>query len=315
MIDQGLLTELGILDWAYTEEGEAQSFDQFSSWVEQGDHGSLGYLADYRKDLRRNLLEVYPNFQSALVFLFSYQSAKKWMIQNGRHEIAAYALGFEGEDYHHELKRRLQLIETELKTLSPNLETFISLDAQPILERDLAYRSGLGWFGKNSMLIHQKHGSYFIIGSLLLNEKIPLPIRHRDIDHCGQCNACVEACPTDAIDPESRTLKADKCIATFTIETMKPAPAPEGFENSRGEIFGCDICQDVCPWNNKPLQRIEGKLELKVAFQFIKEWFYEMPKNKLKAMIENESRRGWRKKLKGTALERPGKEGWLKNLR
>lgn len=309
------LQSQGILDWGYTEEPIPRSLSQYEQWINRGEHGTLGYLADHRKDLRRDLRQVYPGFQSALVFLFSYQPAKKYLLEKGRHEIAAYALGFEGEDYHHALKRRLDGIYDELKRTHPDLERFIALDAQPVLERDLAFRAGLGWFGKNSMLIHQKEGSYFILGSLLLNQKLPLEGKKPDVDHCGQCNACVEACPTQAINPETRTIQASQCISTFTIETFKDIPAPEGFDKSRGEIFGCDICQDVCPWNRKPLQKVEPLLKLQPHFRFLISWFFELSKTDLCQLFVKETNRGLKKKLFGTPFDRPGRSGWIKNLK
>jgi len=304
-----LLDSLGILDWGYTEEAVSVSFDHFQKWISKSWHGHLNYLSDQRKELRGDIRSVYPNFQSALVFLFSYQSTKKWMIENNRHEIAAYAFGFEGEDYHHNLKRRLKIIADHL-----GVSFNYSLDAQPVLERDLAYRAGLGWFGKNSMLINRKHGSYFIIGSLILDKKLPLQSNKFETDHCGTCMACVDACPTTAIDPISRTLIAEKCISTFTIETMKEIDPPLGFEKSRGEIFGCDICQDVCPWNKKSLLKVNALLKLNDQYVFLKNLFYEISKEKLVAIINSFSGRGWRKKLFGTPFDRPGKIGWLKNL-
>lgn len=313
LLDSKLLEELGVVDWGYTEDPRPKTFEQYQTWTKNNHHGVLGYLADHRQDQREDLRKVFPEFQSSLVFLFSYQSAKKWLLEHNQHKVAAYSLGFGGEDYHRALKLRLEKISTSLNL--PNLKTFTSLDAQPVLERDLAFRAGLGWFGKNSMLINKKQGSYFIIGSLFLNQKLPITPLPIDIDHCGQCMACVEACPTKAIDPNSRTLIANKCISTYTIEVFKDAPSPEGFENSRGEIFGCDICQDVCPWNRKPLQRVISKLHLYDRFSFIKEWFFEMPKDKLAALLGQESNRGLKKKLFGTPFDRPGKEGWLKNLK
>lgn len=308
-MNQELLDSLGVLDWGYTEESVPRSFDRYHKWTNEGHHGPLGYLADHRKDLRKDLKLIYPEFKSALVFLFSYQPTKKWMLENNHHEVAAYALGFDGEDYHHGLKKRLQTIADDLK-----IKPFISLDAQPVLERDLAYRAGLGWFAKNSMIISRNHGSYFIIGSLLLNETLNLKPRGVDIDHCGQCVACVDACPTKAINPETRTLIASQCISTFTIEIMKEASPPAGFEKSRGEIFGCDICQDVCPWNRKPLNKVMPELKLDERFKFLKTLLYQTPKAALIEIIKSNSGRGWKKKLEGTALDRPGKEGWLKNL-
>ncbi len=314
-VSSEFLQSQGVLDWGYTQEPIPLSLDRYEQWVNQGSYVPLGYLADHRKDLRRDLRNVYPEFQSALVFLFSYQPTKKYLLEHNHHEVAAYALGFDGEDYHQALKRRLETIFLELKKKHPELERFISLDAQPVLERDLAYRAGLGWFGKNSMLIHQKQGSYFILGSLLLNQKLGLDINPIDVDHCGQCNACVGACPTQAIDPASRTIKANLCISTFTIETFKDVPPPEGFDKSRGEIFGCDICQDVCPWNRKPLQKVEALLNLHSKFGFLTNWFFDRPKVELHQLFEKETNRGLKKKLFGTAFDRPGKMGWIKNLK
>lgn len=315
IFSEDFLKGLGILDWGYTEESIPLSFKRYHDWFEASLHGPLGYLADHRKDLRADLKNVFPEFKSAVVFLFSYQAAKKWLLENNHHEVAAYSLGFEGEDYHHFLKKKLAHITDHLKLSNPGLETFVTLDAQPVLERDLALRAGLGWFGKNSMLIHQKEGSYFIIGSLLLNQKLPLENPQIDIDHCGQCVACVDACPTNAINPETRTIIASQCISTYTIEIFKEAAAPEGFDKSRGEIFGCDICQDVCPWNKKPLQRISSALLFQDRFSFLKDWLFEWPKEKLQKAIFEDTNRGLKRKLHGTAFDRPGREGWLKNLK
>ncbi len=312
VLNNAFLKNLGVLDWGYTEEPIPESLKHFESWTNSSGHGPLQYLADHRKHLRRDLRHVYPEFQSALVFLFSYQEAKKWMLENNHHSVAAYTLGFEGEDYHRALKTRLTQIAESLN--QPNLNYFLSLDAQPVLERDLAYRAGLGWFGKNSMIINQKEGSYFIIGSILLNQKLPIGVSKVDVDHCGQCTACADACPTDAINVETRTVEAQKCISTFTIELFKEAEPPAGFEKSRGEIFGCDICQDVCPWNRKPISRIIGELKLKEGFSHLKTWFFEWPREKLHDFIHRDTNRGIKKKFLGTPFDRPGRTGWLKNF-
>ena len=314
-ISQKELKSLGVLDWGYTEDPVPKSYSRYMDWIDLNLQGPLTYLSDERKDARADLRTVYPDFQSAIVFLFSYQETKKWMLENHRHEVAAYALGFNGIDYHFELKQKLEIIFNSLAKETKTLQYTISLDVQPILERDLAYRAGLGWFGKNSMLINKKEGSYFILGSLLLNQKLELDIPILDVDHCGQCSKCVEACPTQAINGETRTLEAAKCISTFTIETFKDVPPPSGFEKSRGEYFGCDICQDVCPWNTKPLSRVKSLLNFKEDLKFLKDWFYDFNLSELNQIISNMTNRGLKKKLKLTAFERPGKVGWLKNLR
>lgn len=312
MISPDLLKELNIIDWGYTEEPVPRSNPQYREWTNNGLHGPLSYLNDHRKELRSDLRKLWPEFQSALVFLFDYRSAKKWMMENNNHRIAAYALGFEGADYHEELRERLRKIQEALTEKNPDLKFFLTLDIQPVLERDLAYRAGLGWFGKNSMLINQKEGSYFIIGSLLLNQKLPLTVKENDIDHCGTCTACADACPTNAIDVETRTLRAQDCISTFTIEIMKEAEPPTGFEKSRGEIFGCDICQDVCPWNRKPLDRTSSSLD--IAKYPLLQTFLTSDLLELQTAIDKSTGRGLQKSLAGTALARPGKKGWAKNL-
>ncbi len=313
--EEGFLETLGILDWGYTEESIPSSLSHFNQWIAAGHAGPLNYLKDHRRALREDVKNVWPEFQSAVVFLFSYQAPKKWLMDHEKYQVAGYSLGFEGEDYHHALKSRLLKISDHLQLKSPELKTFITLDAQPVLERDLAFRAGLGWFGKNSMLIHQKEGSYFLIGSLLLNQKLIVSPITLESDHCGQCVACVDACPTNAIDPNSRTLIASKCISTFTIEIMKEADPPLGFDKSRGEIFGCDICQDVCPWNKKVLLRVSGVFDLKERFNFLREWFLGSNLVKFKSILTESTNRGFRKKIFGTAFDRPGREGWLKNLK
>lgn len=313
MIDPKFLEELGVVDWGYTEESVPRSYSRYLQWTNQDLHGPLNYLDDHRKALRSDLRKVWPSFESALVFLFDYRKSKKWMLENNNHRIASYALGFEGEDYHNLLREKLLRIETHIKETVPTAEFFLTLDIQPVLERDLAHRAGLGWFGKNSMLINQKEGSYFIIGSLLINQKLPLPQRETDIDHCGTCTACADACPTNAIDVESRTLRAADCISTFTIEIMKEATPPAGFEKARGEIFGCDICQDVCPWNRKPLERSTPSLDL-TRYPELERFLLSDIKS-LQANLENQTGRGFQRSLMGTALSRPGKKGWMKNLR
>jgi len=310
-VDEQFLKDLAVIDWGYTEDSIPKSFSHYEEWIQNSKHLPLNYLADERKELRADLKNVFPEFQSALVFLFSYHDMKKWMLDHEKHDVAAYTLGFGGGDYHYVLKERLVKIADHmgLKKYS------ISLDIQPVLERDLALRAGLGWFGKNSMLIHRDHGSYFMIGSLLLSEKMPFLLKPEVPDHCGTCTACIDACPTTAIDMKTRTLIAEKCISTFTIEIFKDAEAPIGFDQSRGEIFGCDICQDVCPWNKKSLRSIQGFFHLEEKFSFLHSWLFEKRKEDFLAEISLMTKRGLKKLFSQTAFDRPGRDGWIKNLK
>jgi epoxyqueuosine reductase len=298
-IPKDVLHSMQIVDWGYTEEDNPQTFKHFSKWVDDGLHGSLGYLADHRKDLREKISEYYPEFQSALVFLFDYTPAAKKNKIEDNHAFAAYTKGFDGMDYHFWIKEKLERIKDLLE-----LDSFAySIDAQPVLERDLAFRAGLGWFGKNSMLINKGHGSFFLISSIFLNKKLPVENKALETDHCGTCTRCIDACPTSAIT-DHRTIEANKCISTFTIERFKDdADPPEGFPSGRGEIFGCDICQDVCPWNSKPLNRSEIGTECDFENKFEK------------IDLENISNREFKRIFKHTSLERTGRVGLLKNLK
>jgi epoxyqueuosine reductase len=320
MFKESFLNELGVVKYAYTEESKAISFKNFQSWLNLKLHGPLHYLEGDRAQKRQDLKLFWPEFESALVFLFSYKQTKIILDhdKSQKLKIASYALGFEGFDYHHILKEKLHLIAQELLKDCPELKYQISLDVHPVLERDLALRSGLGWIGKNSMLINKEEGSYFIIASLLLNSRFKIPVKNIETDHCGHCTSCIDACPTNAIDGKNRTIVASDCISTFTIEEMKLNAIPsKKMDLSSGSIFGCDICQDVCPWNKKLLKNIFSE---KIVFSYT-----EMQKTILNyfsfrepKLIQNDleilSVRQFIKKFKFTSLERSGKNGLLKNI-
>lgn len=302
-----------IVDWGYTENGVAKTHGYFQKWIDQNLDFPLKYLLGEKAQKRKSITEYYPQFKSSLVFLFSYAETKKNLIAlDPEFKIAGYALGFNGIDYHHELKKILEHIFMDLKKTNPKLECKIALDTQPVLDRDLAYRAGLGWFGKNSMLISRHEGSYFIIGSLLLSEKLNFIQKELEADHCGSCTKCIDACPTKAIDSLTRTIVTKKCISYFTIEEFKDVTPSFNFSNTSPEIFGCDICQDVCPWNEKKLSTFKNAKP--VAANVITEFFYRSKEVVLKNLQEL-SNNQYKKLFKNTALERTGRIGILKNLR
>lgn len=304
------LAKMQIVEWGYSEQLTPISYSKYLSWVEAGMHGPLNYLADHRKDKRSSLNEIFPECQSALVFLFDYKETKKSLSSiELPYKVASYTMGFEGEDYHFWISEKLKLIGDQLKLSLPGLEYKISLDIHPVLERDLAYRSGLGWFGKNSMLINQVHGSYTLIGSLLITQKLALDINSMDVDHCGTCTRCVSACPTNAIDGDSRTIDSRNCISTFTIETFKDKEPPSGFPTQSQEIFGCDICQEVCPWNAKALRNSQlGKSNHLIDF-------FNRDLEMIFTDISSMSNKEFKTFFKNTSFERGGKRGLLKNLK
>lgn len=303
-----------IVDWGYTEEDAAASFEHFNHWIAEGKHGPLKYLADHRAPLREKLSHYYPKFSSALSFLFDYSGAGALLMAD-RSKVARYVLGFQGVDYHLILKEVLNEIAETYKL--QGADCVLSLDVHPVLERDLAYRAGLGWFGKNSMLISRAHGSYFILGSILFDRKLNYSMRALEQDHCGTCRACIDACPTKAINEETRTLNSEQCISTYTIELFKDAPPPPGMKESGQWIYGCDICQEVCPWNKKIDQAVEKTIpqSLSPMQKELKEFFMDRPLPQIISDLENLSNGQFIKKFSTTPLSRTGRVGLLKNLK
>jgi epoxyqueuosine reductase len=173
-------------------------------------------------------------------------------------KIASYA---QGADYHFWLTERLTKLAEHFKSQITGFEYLVAADSKPLLERDLASQLGLGWTGKNTCLIHPEHGSFFLLAELLTNVDVTDPRAISVIpDFCGKCTRCIDACPTGAII-EPRKLDATKCISYWTIESKAVAPEPLRSQIG-GHFFGCDICQDVCPWNEKAL-RLKPTSEVK----------------------------------------------------
>lgn len=328
LISEKLLEKSGVSKWGYTEDAFAHSYSKFENWSLKVKNRVLKYLVDERMLKRRSLYEVFPEFKSALVFLFSYSEKKNQLNTFYKSEasnqlkIASYAFASDGIDYHIDMKRKLQVLAEEvLTTLSKKANYKLILDTSPVLERDLAYRAGLGWFGRNSMLINRDIGSFTLIGSILFDEKLPLQSSdYYESDHCGSCRACIDACPTDAINYDLRQVTTSQCISTFTIEYFKPEkPIPGHFEKSSGEVFGCDICQDVCPWNrrlffeNSDVNSFEEN-EIQEE-KLLKDFFLKPEIDKVISRVLNMSNNLFRKIFKNTAIERTGRIGVLKNLK
>lgn len=316
--------DYGVTAFGYVEDAIPHSVDSFTEWIKQKKNGPLSYLEGERYTKRLNIKNHWPEFESSIVFLFSYHDTHQYLQEyyqnksnwNGL-KLGSFTLGFEGLDYHNILKNKLNQIGNRLKQ-EFDLDFKITLDTHPVLERDLAFKAGLGWFGKNSMLINKKEGSFVIIGSLLLNKKIGLKINSIDNDHCGQCTLCIDLCPTKAIDPFTRTIIAEDCISTYTIEQFKLETIPsEKMDLSSGFIFGCDICQDVCPWN-KRIDRIKNNSQLEASqlepLDKMTNFFLSQSVEKIQNELEKMSNKDFIKKFKGTSFERSGKRGILKNL-
>lgn len=301
------LQAMQIVDWAYSEDLTPKTYVHFKNWVSQDGHGPLSYLSDHRADIRKDIKSFFPEAKSSLCFLFDYRNAR--VSKSGKNKIASYVTGFDDQDYHHWIGEKLNVIGDKILSLKHATEFKISLDIHPVLERDVAYRSGLGWFGKNSMLINQKLGSFQLIGTIFLDNTISLKSSPIVSDHCGNCTACIDACPTEAINGDKRSVDASKCISTFTIEIFKEVEPPKGYPTISNEIFGCDICQDVCPWNRKPLKEISPDKKSKWDI------FFDREATEIIKELEQMSNKGFKKFFSGTSFERLGKKGLLKNLK
>jgi epoxyqueuosine reductase len=318
-----LKKELNISEWGYTELAESNSFFRYQKWIELKKYLPLNYLADDRMFKRKNLKNYFENFESAIVVVFSYKHSSDFLKQfylsnesNGL-KIASYTLGFDGLDYHLKLKSDLEKIILKLTEKIQNIDYKFSLDIHPVLERELASRAGIGWHGKNSMLITRESGSYFIIGSILTNKKFTSELKKLETDHCGQCTRCADACPTKAIDPVTRTLTAKDCISTYTIEEFKLETIPSKKLNlNSGFIFGCDICQDVCPWNTRLDRVLQKTQNLIPNLQQIKliDFFLTRKIENILESLQNFSNNEFKHFFKDTSFERSGKRGLIKNF-
>ena len=214
----------------------------FRQWLADGLAGQMRYMAD-RAAAYEHPRHVLPGVRSLLMLAVSYRTAEPIAPGAGQGAIARYAWG---ADYHDLLRPRLRQLADFHRTLTPEARVRGVVDTAPLLEREFARLAGLGWFGKNTMLINQRLGSWFVLAALLTSETLAydLPM---EADHCGTCRRCLDACPTGALFQPHR-LDARRCISYLTIEHR--GPIPEEFHRPMGRrIFGCDACQEACPWN------------------------------------------------------------------
>lgn len=219
--------------------GPAETAAHFDEWISHGRHGDMHYMArdaEIRHDTRR----PEPGAVSAIVVTMDYGGRQP------RGPVARYA---RGDDYHDVMKGRLQSLHGWLKEqLGHDVAGRAYVDTAPILERELARRAGLGWFGKNTNLINPARGSFFFIGSLFVATELA-PSTPFAADKCGGCTRCLKACPTNAF-VAPKVLDATRCISYLTIENREAIP--EALRERMGDwLYGCDVCQDVCPWNVK----------------------------------------------------------------
>ena len=303
-------------------------FGPLQNWLSQGFAGEMSYMPR-REDAYAHPENVLPGVRSVILVGLNYLDRTSQNADStSRHSDAASAVpsppeGGEGTgssdsvchdlpsgrvakyasgsaDYHDVLKKRLKSLAAVLHEMRPGCRTRPVVDTAPLLERDFARLAGLGWFGKNTMLINKREGSWFFLGALLTDVELT-PDQPHDTAHCGTCTRCLEACPTDAF-PEPYVLDATRCISYLTIE-LRGQPIPADLRTGMGDwLFGCDVCQDVCPWNHKAPETTVDEFRRD-------ETLTPASLTQLLSLSESEFRDRYRR----TPLFRPGRSGLLRN--
>lgn len=275
---------------------ESDGFDRLHDWLTRGFAGTMEYM-ERHGDARRHPASILPEVRSVIMVAMNYRPTDDETLKcMPRGRISRYA---RGADYHDVLRDRLNRLLDWLRQDRPDCLGRGVVDTAPLLERDFARRAGLGWFGKNTMLLNKRLGSYFFIGALLTNLELACDPPHTAA-HCGTCTACLDACPTNAFVAPG-LLDARRCISYLSIEHR--GDIPEELRSGIGDwIFGCDVCQEVCPWNRKapagdePLFQGSPDLE-KVDLIELLGW----------------SEEAFRRRFRGTALLRTKRRGLLRN--
>lgn len=249
-----LIFDLGFSHYGYSAITTPLTWQHYVQWIENNYHGEMDYLKKH-VEIKQSLTHIHQTATSIISLAHPYRSLMdddqtprtEFPFKNLK--VALYA---QDTDYHFWLREKLNTIVTKLKEVHSNEFFMASTDSFPILERDFSYQNRLGWVGKNSCLIHPKNGSLFLLGNIVTSVKLenerldPLP------DFCGKCTRCIDECPTEAIHTD-RTIDSKKCISYWTIES-KQNPPLDLAARFKGHFFGCDICQTVCPWNQKVIK-------------------------------------------------------------
>ena len=267
---------------------------KLESWLKSSFNGEMSYMErNFDKRLDPRLLV--PGCKSVISLLFNYYTEKKAK-KDYEPKISSYAYG---KDYHFVIKEKLKKLLSRIKNLVGDVNGRVFVDSAPIMERAWAKKSGLGWIGKNTNLINKKAGSFFFIAELIVD--LELEYDHPTTDHCGSCTACIDSCPTNALATPYK-MDATKCISYATIELKNNIP--NSFkDNMKGWIFGCDICQDVCPWNKFSKNHNEPSFEDKknISDMSKKQW-------------EDLTKEVFDKVFKDSPIKRTGYSGIKRNI-
>ncbi|MDG5765835.1 tRNA epoxyqueuosine(34) reductase QueG [Balneolales bacterium ANBcel1] len=231
-----------------------QEESHLEQWLREGRHGSMQWMENHF-DKRVDPRKLVPGARSVVSLMISYHQPElaNMQVDSKNPKISKYALG---DDYHKVVKEKLFDLYAFTAEITGNVEGRVFVDTAPVLDKAWAVESGIGWLGKHTNVLNRHQGSWFFLGEMILDVEFDYdaPVA----DHCGTCTRCIDACPTDAIY-EPYKVDGSKCISYFTIELRDEIP--EEYHRQMGEwIFGCDICQDVCPWNRRAEPGAEERL-------------------------------------------------------
>ena len=233
----------------------AEEETRLRQWLAENYHGTMQWL-EREPEKRANPELLFPGAKSIVVVALNYFTPHEHEDAAGLGKISRYAWG---DDYHDVLKEKLRALLAFIESEAPSAEGKICVDTAPIMDKVWAQRAGLGWIGKHSNLITKEYGSWVFLGEILLNLELEYDAEIVP-DHCGTCTACLDACPTDAI-VAPYVVDSRKCLSYATIELRAPDFPDEITENLNGWLYGCDICQDVCPWNRFEKPTAEASFE------------------------------------------------------
>ncbi|GAA5505628.1 tRNA epoxyqueuosine(34) reductase QueG [Novipirellula caenicola] len=288
--------ELGFIAVGVAPAIQSHGFSNLARWIEAGYAGEMDYIAN-RLDAYKHPSGVLDGCRSVIALAYPYDAAPTQSVAPGTGRVARYA--WQGVDYHDVIHPKLKQLVAAIRKSFPDAAARGVIDTAPIMEREIAQLAGLGWQGKNTLLLNKQLGSYFFLACVLTDVDFPPDTPHES-SHCGTCTACLDACPTDAF-PRPGVLDATRCISYLTIESR--SEIAEDLRESLGDwAFGCDVCQEVCPWNRKPTRHYEQASPPRQPLDVLE----------LRALFSLDEA-GFRQRYRKTPLWRTRRRGVLRN--
>jgi len=291
--------ELGFQQLAITDVDLGEHRRHLQNWIASDYHGEMHYMAN-NHELRSRPDRLLPGTTRVICARMDYSRQTDNSLAPMAKRKAAYVARYaRGRDYHKLIRKRLQRLATRIETEVGEFGYRAFVDSAPVLERALAEKAGLGWIGKNTMLINKQAGSWFFLGELFTD--LPLPLDEPGEPHCGSCRACLDVCPTDAFVGANQ-LDARRCISYLTIELR--GSIPEELRRPMGNrVFGCDDCNLICPWNK--FTSVSTETDFAPRHSFDDAGLVDLFNWSEKEFLDNTA---------GSAIRRTGYEGWLRNL-